>query len=198
MGGFWSLQLSFLALIPCPSVSFSRGNSGGPERWVFISTLASCQGSVTRREGCICYRNDSSDKERGGSSCGRNELFYFRVCLQKLTLHGTVALRGADGKILFPITGGEKWKEEESASRKEEHSCGTKQTCSSPSTLQFFLLAKWTHHVCQRGERHKAIALPLKLVLPSSLIFLYQRNSNDDQVERVKENESRSPHPPKI
>lgn len=57
-GGFGSLQLSFLALIPSPSLSFSRGNRGAPQGLVFISTLASCQGSATWSQGCICYRND--------------------------------------------------------------------------------------------------------------------------------------------
>lgn len=68
---------------------------------------------------------------------------------------------------------------------KEKCSCGTKQTCCPHNTLPSFLAARWTHRMFQREKRYKAIALPLKLTLPSSLVFLCQRNRNDDQVWTV-------------
>lgn len=77
-GGFWSLQLSVLALIPCPSLSISRGNSGAQQHRIFISTLASCQGSATWSQGCICCRTDWSVEE---SSYGRDGSFCFPLCL---------------------------------------------------------------------------------------------------------------------
>lgn len=70
-----------------------------------------------------------------------------------ISLHRGVAVGAAEGKMLFPtVEGGEKLKEEGSTrggrdAEGKRNSCGTKQTCSLPNTLQSLLLARWTQYI---------------------------------------------------
>lgn len=80
-------RFSFLALILCPSLSFARGNSGPQQLWVFISTLASCQGSATCSQGCICYRRDCMMGKEvaavGGEHCYTSPSAYSNLSLHR-------------------------------------------------------------------------------------------------------------------
>lgn len=195
MGGFCSLQLSFLALIPCPSLSFSRGNSGGPRATGFYFNTGFLPGLCHSEPGLHLLQKWLRWRGKRWQQLGEEWI----VLLPFLPVETNPA-RNSGIK-------GCRWEDSISNHRRGEVkgrriSFGERETFLWHETD---LLLTWlstislackvdTSYVSKGRKTHSLWSWSFHLPLSSST----KETEVMTKLGECKENESRSPHPPKI